>query len=93
MIKISKAKLDSLEEQYPGIVEQVMSFESAELPDCSYCGSKDTAIVDIGVIGRTISIASATSKFKLILNAPKPGNYFCNDCNKYFDDIGNNGKE
>jgi hypothetical protein len=39
----------------------------------------------MGIIGRAISIAAATTKFKLIPNGPKPGKYFCYICDKFFD--------
>lgn len=84
MLKVDRKTLDEMEKQRPGVIEQIMRFENAQLPSCPHCGSDDTADVQIGVIGRTINIASATSKFKLIPNAPKPGDYFCNQCKKYF---------
>jgi len=85
MLNISLKKIKQLESSYPGIQEQVLGFENAVLPGCTNCGSNDTADVQIGVIGRTICIASATSKFKLIPNSPRPGRYFCNQCKKFFD--------
>lgn len=56
----------------------------ADLPPCPDCGSEDTASVQIGVIQRTMNIAAATTKFKLIPNGPKPGPYFCNACDRFF---------
>lgn len=85
MLKVDRKTLDELEKQHSGVVEQIMRFENAQLPSCPHCNSNDTADVQVGVIGRTISIAAATTKFKLIPNAPKLGNYFCNQCEKYFD--------
>lgn len=35
--------------------------------------------------GRTIYVAAATTKFKLIPNGPKPVKYFCNAFDEYFD--------
>jgi len=55
------------------------------LPQCPRCGSKDTADVQCGIIGRTINIAAATTRFKLIPNGPAPGKYFCNACDEFFD--------
>jgi hypothetical protein len=74
----------SLENRYPGITESILRFERAELPACPRCGSQDTANVQVGLIGRTIDIAAATTKFKLIPNGPKPGAYFCNACGEFF---------
>ncbi len=84
MLKIDKETLDHMEKNYPGIGEAVLRFEQAALPACSHCGSENTADVQCGTIGRTISIAAATTKFKLIPNGPKPGGYFCNACSEFF---------
>jgi hypothetical protein len=86
MLKIDQTTLDNLEKQYDGIIKTILHFENASLPSCVYCQSSDTADVQVGVIGRTICIAGATTKFKLIANGPKPGKYFCNACQKYFDE-------
>ena len=85
MLKINKETLDHIEKQYPGIGKTILYFEKATLPVCSRCGSEDTADVQCGIIGRTINIAAATTKFKLIANGPKPGKYFCNACNECFN--------
>jgi len=85
MIKISKEDLEQMESQHPGIIEQIMSFENAQLPTCTHCGSEKTADVQVGIIGRTIYITTATTKFHLIPNGPRPGRYFCNQCRKFFD--------
>ena len=37
MIKISKEELEQMESQHPGIIEQIMRFENAELPTCTHC--------------------------------------------------------
>ena len=76
-----------METSYPGIREQIFRFDAAELPVCPDCNSPDTASVQVGVIGRTINLCAATSKFHLIPNGPKPGEFFCNSCRKYFNDI------
>ena len=87
MLNFDEEKLDRLEKDYPGIKEQIYRFEDATLPACPRCGSEDTADVQVGIIGRTIAIAGATTKFHLIPNLPKPGTYFCNTCREYFDQI------
>jgi hypothetical protein len=84
MLKIDEDELDEKERMYPDIKKQVYSFENADLPTCAHCGSEDTASVQIGLIGRTIFLASATTKLKLIANGPKPGEYFCNQCEAFF---------
>ncbi len=85
MLKIGNKELDRLEKNYPGIGETIRHFEEAMLPVCSRCRSEDTASLQCGIIGRTIHLAGATTKFKLIANGPKPGEYFCNACNEFFD--------
>lgn len=85
MLKLDEDAMQDLETQYPGICEQVMRFENARLPVCTRCGSADIAEVNVGIVGRTMAIASATSKFTLIPNGPKSGNYWCRSCNKFFD--------
>ncbi|TLU82922.1 MAG: hypothetical protein FDX30_07540 [Chlorobium sp.] len=85
MIKIDKKTLSEMEADHPGIEAQIRSFEEADLPACSQCKSQDTAAVNVGIIPRTMYIAGATTKFKLIPNGPKPGKYFCNTCKRFFD--------
>jgi hypothetical protein len=87
MLKVDQATLEKLESQYPGIIEQICYFDGLDLPHWPDCGSSDTADVQCGIIGRTINIAVATKKFKLIANGPKPGSYFCNACMKYFEQV------
>ncbi len=85
MIKFDQTTLERLEERYPGFIKQLHSFESVNLPACKSCRAQDTASVQVGIIGRTINLAAATTKFKLIPNGPKPGPYFCNQCKAFFD--------
>jgi len=83
-LRIDQETLDRMETQHPGIRESIRRFGEETLPVCSRCGSANTADVGCGVIGRTINIAAATTKFKLIPNGPKPGKYFCNECGEFF---------
>ncbi|MEO8143117.1 MAG: hypothetical protein ABI654_02790 [Betaproteobacteria bacterium] len=85
MLKIDERTLNQLEAMYPGILKSILWFEGAVLSACPRCGSSDTANVQVGIVGRTVTIAAATSKMKLIPNGPKPSKYFCNACNKFFD--------
>ncbi len=85
MLKVDQKTLDELERQHEGIVGMIMHFEKAILPKCPHCGSSDTADVECGFVGRTLNIAAATTKISLFPSSPPPGNYFCNDCRKYFD--------
>lgn len=84
MLKVDEARLDEMEKQRPGIKERILEFENAELPPCPHCRSEDTADVQVGLVGQTINIAAATSKFALIANGPRPGEYRCNSCERYF---------
>lgn len=83
-MEIDSDTLDELESRYPGIREQILRYEEATLPVCPRCGSQDTAEANVGITGRSMSIAAATTKFKLIANGPKPGDYFCNACDGFF---------
>ena len=85
MTEDGKSEVDKLETHYPGISGQQRSSDAAVLPSCPKCGSKDTARVNVGITGRTMGLAASSKKFKLIPNGPKPGEYFCNSCEVYFD--------
>lgn len=87
MLKIDKETQDRMEAMYPGIGISIQFREQATLPACAYCGSKDTAGVGCGVIGRTINLAAATTKFKLTPNGHAQGRYFCNACGTYFNEV------
>jgi hypothetical protein len=86
MLKVDQETLDKMESQHPGIVETIMFFENAVLPACPHCGAENTADVNVGIVGRSIYLVTATTKAKLVPNEKdKLGEYFCNDCNKFFD--------
>jgi len=85
MLKVDQKTLDRMESQYKGIVEIILRYEEDELPPCPRCKSEDTAYVSVGIVGRSINLAAATTKIKLIPNGPKRGKYFCNSCEKYFN--------
>lgn len=84
MIKVSQSTILQMEALYPGITEQINHFESEALSDCPHCTSRDTARVQVGVIGRTIHLSTATSKFHLIPNRNGELEFFCNHCRRYF---------
>lgn len=84
MIKITEEVIREMEQQHPGITRTIWYFENMEIPACPTCGSGNTASVQVGIIGRTIYLAAATSKFHLTPNGPKKGEYFCNVCHRYF---------
>jgi len=73
-----------MDRDYAGLMDDIMYFENTLLPICLDCSSEDTASVQVGIIQRSINIAAATTKFKLIANGPKLGEYYCNSCRKFF---------
>jgi hypothetical protein len=64
---------------------KLKEFTEFEVPPCPRCGAANTASVQVGVIWVTIMLAATCPKFKLIPNGPKPGNWFCNSCSRFFD--------
>ncbi len=85
MIKLSPESLEKLESQYPGILDSIRQQEVTPLPSCPHCFSEDTATVGVGCVGPSLALASATTRYRLIPNGPKPGSYYCNTCSRYFD--------
>jgi hypothetical protein len=83
MLKVSKDRLAALEARYPGIGDTIAGLENGDLPSCPSCHSSDTASVQVGIVGRSIELAAATTKVKLVANNP-PERMFCNACNTYF---------
>jgi hypothetical protein len=65
--------------------EILRRFTEMDVPRCPCCGGADTASVQVGVIGLTIRLAATCRKFKLIPNGPKPGQWFCQACEQFFD--------
>ncbi|HYM44262.1 MAG TPA: hypothetical protein VET46_16000 [Steroidobacteraceae bacterium] len=84
MLRVNDHQLSQLEAQHPGIREEIYRLEDTRLPRCPHCESADTAHVIVGAIGRTIGIATATSKVALVPN-DKAGAYRCNACHRFFD--------
>lgn len=64
--------------------ELYLRFIQMEVPACTQCGSRNTASVQVGVIGLTIRLAATCRKFKLTPNGPKPGDWFCHSCQQFF---------
>ena len=85
MLKVNQADLNRFESEYPGIRAEIICFEAAILPRCRRCDSPNTAIVDVGIIARTMTVAAATSKYRLVPKEPRPGKFYCGDCKQYFD--------
>ena len=86
MLMFTEEKLIELDSSYPGIREQILSIEASVIPACTACGSGDTAQVHCGLIGRSISVSAATTRCKLVPNkTASMGEYYCNECCKFFD--------
>lgn len=84
---VSPETMAQMESQHMGITVQIEFYEMMVLPTCPNCGSKETATVNVGITGRTSSLAAATSKFHLRGNG-RSGDYYCNICQGYFSDHG-----
>ena len=88
MLRYSEKQLQRVEANYPGVRESIERFEAMEIPACPSCLSDDTAVIQVGLIGRTMTIAGGTTKFKIIPNRSKPKwkrKYFCRACEETFD--------
>ena len=83
MKTMDNKSIRELEEQYPEFRESLDTYESADLPLCPVCGSTTTAQVITGLIGRTINLAAATTKVKLLPNG-HPGDFHCEACDQFF---------
>lgn len=70
--------------RFPGFTRLLKGLETAVLPTCPRCGSRNTARVQVGHLDRELNLAGATSKFKLVANKPRKGNWYCNRCLLYY---------
>ena len=87
MLRYSEKQLQRVEANYAGVRESIERFEAMDIPVCPSCSSDDTALIQVGLIGRTMTIAGGTTKFKLIPNRSKPKwnkMYFCRACEETF---------
>lgn len=87
MLKRSLHDIKALDASYPDISDTILNIENRKLPDCPNCESEDTATVQVGVIGRTITIAASTTKIKLVPNGIKKQTHYCNTCATFFTPI------
>ena len=88
MLRYSEKQLQRVEANYPGVRESIEHYEAMDIPVCPNCSSHDTALIQVGLIGRTMTIAGGTTKFKLIPNRSEPKwkrKYFCRACEETFD--------
>jgi len=84
MITIDEETIAKAELQYPGFRESLLRFDAKIIPPCPSCKSEDTASVTVGVVGRSIAFAVATSKLKLVPNRRGKEDLYCNNCNTFF---------
>ena len=84
MVKVDEGWLRRAEDRYPGFRTRLDYYESLELPTCPQCGSADSAVVSTGLVGRSIHLAGATSKIKLVPNG-HPGDFYCWTCGHFFN--------
>jgi hypothetical protein len=87
MLQVSEKALDHFEKRYRGIKSRILECEAEELPTCPVCGGIDTATVGVGIVGRAMHMSMATTKYFLIPNGPKPGEFYCNACKEFFDRV------
>lgn len=81
-----KIQEQELEKDYPGITESIDRFRNADIPYCVYCGSDNVAIVQAGIVGRTLNISRFTKKIFLVPNrTDEMGKYYCRNCQKFFN--------
>lgn len=81
---VDESWIDEAERSYPGFRKDLAYAESRDIPLCTACGSANTARVGGGLIGRTMHLAAATTKFKLVPNN-RLGDVYCNACDRFFD--------
>jgi len=90
MLKVDQEWIARAEAQYPGLRKTIYSWDAMDLPPCPLCGSANTAKVSAGLVGRSLHLAAATTKIRLLANG-YPADCYCNQCGRYFDgpDSGN----
>lgn len=83
MLKISENRLREIEIEDPHIARAIREYENRILPDCTFCGSDNTAKVTVGIVSASMTLLFSTTKAHLRPNF-LPGNYWCNTCRNYF---------
>ena len=69
---------------YPGLRRQLAEIESWALPPCPNCGSAETAVLLVGMTGRTIALAALSDRIQLFANRDEPGERWCRNCSRAF---------
>lgn len=86
MVKMNEEWIRQAEIAYPGFRKTLNRYESMTLPACPACQSTNTATVATGIVGRSISLAAATTRVKLLRNPFGDEQFYCNDCETFFDE-------
>ena len=85
MVKVNEQWIRAVEQVCPGFRATLNYYESLALPPCPKCGSLNSAIVSAGLVGFSIHLAAATTKFKLLPNG-HPADFHCADCGDFFNE-------
>jgi hypothetical protein len=82
MVTTDPEWLSRAERGYPGFQKALAYYESLRLPVCPRCGGEPSTLIS-GLTGRTIALAAATTRVKLLANR-RAGNFFCSRCDELF---------
>lgn len=86
MVRATSEWMRAAEVAYPGLTEHIEALESLTLPGCPKCGSEESARAACGIVGRSITLAAATTKIRLVSTGPPPAKFYCNACAQFFGD-------
>lgn len=87
-LKIGYRELRKLETDYPGILNELRRLIIAGRAVCPRCQSTQTAVVLRGMIGRTIALAAATPRVKLLPPGQPNHSHCCRACGHGFSASG-----
>lgn len=88
MLKLPSASLSELEKQYLGIQAQIEAMEGTPSSSCPRCGREDAARITIGLVGRTLALAAATTRCHLLPSGTDESQgmtWFCRHCQETYD--------
>lgn len=69
---------------YPGLRDQFGAIDRQIVPTCPHCRSTDTAVIIIGISGRTVRLAALSAKVKLMSDRDEAGTCWCRTCARVF---------
>jgi hypothetical protein len=76
--------LTESENRYPGLRQQFADLKAMAEIACVHCDSPDTAVLVVGITGRTMSLADLSTRVKLVANREEPGERWCRTCTRAF---------